>query len=232
MLNDVQRLLPESARFEARVSDLEDIEELMRVHRRSVLRHAWWLLKDRDLAETVTQDCFLRAFNSRGLYRGQCSVRTWLLAIATNLVRDSTRTHGFRFWKQVRSSAVDVCAMESRLPSRRQTVEGEMLTRENLRHIWATVDGLPGRQRTIFMLRFVEEMQVSEIAETTGLNLSTVKSLLYRTLRTVRAAMGKDRQSSGAPRLGQRAMAAESIGRKQGAKVFSAQLAVSGSNPS
>jgi DNA-directed RNA polymerase sigma subunit (sigma70/sigma32) len=107
-----------------------------------------------------------------------------------------------------------------------------MLTRENLRHIWAMVDGLPERQRTVFMLRFVEEMRVSEIAETTGLNLSTVKSLLYRALHTVRVAMGKDGQSSGALRLGQRAMAAESIGRKQGAKVFSAELAVSGNNPS
>jgi predicted RNA polymerase sigma factor len=122
--------------------------------------------------------------------------------------------------------------MESRLACRRPTVEGEMLAREKLRHIWVTVDRLPGKQRTIFMLRFVEEMQVSEIAETTGLNLSTVKSLLYRTLRTVRAAMGKDAPSSGAPQLGQRAMAAESIRRKPGAKVFSAELAVSGSNPS
>jgi RNA polymerase sigma-70 factor, ECF subfamily len=82
-----------------------------------------------------------------------------------------------------------------------------MLTREKLRHIWVTVDGLPGKQRTIFMLRFVEEMQVAEIAETTGLNLSTVKSLLYRALRTVRVAMEKDGQSSRAPQLGQRAMA-------------------------
>jgi RNA polymerase sigma-70 factor, ECF subfamily len=202
MLNDLQRLFPESARFEARVSDLEDIEELVRVHRPSVLRHAWWLLKDKDLAETVTQDCFMRAFKSRGLYRGQCSVRTWLMAITTNLVRDRTRTDGFRFWRQVRLSTVDVCAMENRLPCRRQTAEAEMLARENLRQIWATVDRLPGRQRTIFMLRFVEEMQVSEIAETTGLNLSTVKSILYRTLRTVRAAMGKDGESSGAPRWG------------------------------
>jgi RNA polymerase sigma-70 factor (ECF subfamily) len=230
MLNDVQRLLPESARFDARVSDLEDIEELVRVHRPSVLRHAWWMLKDRDLAETVTQDCFMRAFNSRALYRGQCSVRTWLLAITTNLVRDNTRTNGFRFWKQVRSSAVDVGVLENQVASGRQTVEAEMLTREHLRQVWATVDRLPGRQRTVFILRFVEEMQVSEIAQTTGLNLSTVKSLLYRTLRTVRAAMGQDHQSSGAPRLRQRAMAAESIGRKQRANVFSAQLVVSGGN--
>jgi RNA polymerase sigma-70 factor, ECF subfamily len=222
MLNDVQSLLPERARCEARVSDLEDIEELVRVYRPSVLRHAWWLLKDRDLAETVTQDCFMRAINSRALYRGQCSVRTWLLAITTNLVRDRTRTHGFRFWKQVQASAVDVCAMESRVACRRQTVEAEMLTRENLRQVWATVDGLPGRQRTVFILRFVEEMQVSEIAQTTGLNLSTVKSLLYRTLRTVRAAMGQNGQSSGAPRLRQRATAAESIGREQRANIFSA----------
>ena len=232
MVNDVQSLLPETARFEARISDLEDIEELVRVHRSSVLKHAWWLLKDKDLAETVTQDCFMRAFNSRALYRGQCSVRTWLLAITTNLVRDRTRTQDFRFWRQVRLSAVDVCAMENRVACRRQTVEAEMLTRENVRHVWAMVDGLPGRQRTVFMLRFVEEMRVSEIAETTGLNLSTVKSLLYRALRTVRVAMGKDGQSSGAPRLGQRAMAAGSMGRNQGVKVFSAELAVSGSNPS
>jgi RNA polymerase sigma-70 factor, ECF subfamily len=231
MINDVQSVLADRARFEARVSDLDDIEELVRVHRSSVLKHAWWLLKDEDLAETVTQDCFMRAFNSRALYRGQCSVRTWLLAITTNLVRDRTRTHGFRFWKQVRSSAVDVCAMENLLACRRQTVEAEMLTREKLRHIWATVDELPAKQRTVFMLRFVEEMDLSEIAETTGLHLGTVKSHLYRALRAVRLELGETRRSS-APGFGQLGLETAVIGREQGLKVFSSELAVFGSNPS
>jgi RNA polymerase sigma-70 factor (ECF subfamily) len=186
MLNDLPSPPPDRARFDERVSDLEDIDELVRIHRSSVLRHAWWLLKDRDLAESVTQDCFLRAFKARALYRGQCSVRTWLLAIATNLVRDTTRSRGFRFWKHVRTSAVDVHELGSRLACRQQTAEANLLMREKLRHLWATVDGLPGKQRTVFLLRFVEEMQVSEIADSTGLNLSTVKSLLYRALRTVR----------------------------------------------
>jgi RNA polymerase sigma-70 factor (ECF subfamily) len=172
--------------LDARVSDLEDIDELVRIHRSSVLRHAWWLLKDKDLAESVTQDCFLRAFKARALYRGQCSVRTWLLAIATNLVRDTTRSRGFRFWKHVSASAVDVHELGSRLACRQQTAEANLLMRERLRHLWATVDGLPGKQRAVFLLRFVEEMPVSEIADSTGLNLSTVKSLLYRALRTVR----------------------------------------------
>jgi RNA polymerase sigma-70 factor, ECF subfamily len=186
MLNELPSLPPDTARFDARVSELEDIDELVRIHRSSVLRHAWWLLKDRDLAESVTQDCFLRAFKARDLYRGQCSVRTWLLAIATNLVRDTTRSRGFRFWKHVSSAAVDVHELGSRLACRQQTAEANLLMREKLRHVWATVDGLPGRQRTVFLLRFVEEMAVSEIADSTGLNLSTVKSLLYRALRTVR----------------------------------------------
>jgi RNA polymerase sigma-70 factor (ECF subfamily) len=186
MLNELPSLPPDKARFDARVSELEDIDELVRIHRSSVLRHAWWLLKDRDLAESVTQDCFLRAFKARDLYRGQCSVRTWLLAIATNLVRDTTRSRGFRFWKHVSSAAVDVHELGSRLACRQQTAEANLLMREKLRHVWATVDGLPGRQRTVFLLRFVEEMPVSEIADSTGLNLSTVKSLLYRALRTVR----------------------------------------------
>jgi RNA polymerase sigma-70 factor (ECF subfamily) len=207
--NDVQRSLPERARFEARISDLEDIEELVRVHRPSVLRHAWWLLKDTDLAETVTNDCFLRAFKSRALYRGQCSVRTWLLAIATNLAHDRTRTDSFRFWKKVSSSAVDVGEVESRLVSDQQTAEANLLTRERLRHIWVTVDGLPARQRTVFRLRFVEEMDLSEIAETTGLQVGTVKSHLYRALRVVRVELGEAGRSSRAPGIGRFATSTE-----------------------
>jgi RNA polymerase sigma-70 factor, ECF subfamily len=232
MLNDMQSLPPTGASFEARVSDLEDIDELVRVHRSSVLRHAWWLLKDRDLAESVTQDCFLRAFRARSLYRGQCSVRTWLLAIATNLVRDCTRTRGFRFWKHVSTSAVEVHGIGGRLACRQQTAEANLLIREKLRHIWATVDGLPGRQRTVFLLRFVEEMQVSEIAAATGLNLSTVKSLLYRALHRVRAELGEAGRSSGAPGIERLAMAREEMGHEQDLKVFSSDLTVSGSNPS
>jgi RNA polymerase sigma-70 factor, ECF subfamily len=210
MLNEVHSARPDGAQIEARVSDLEDIEELLRVHRSSVLRHTCWLLKDRDLAEAVTNDCFLKAFRSRTLYRGQCSVRTWLLAIATNLARDRTRTGGFRFWKQVRSSAVDVSEMESRLPSDELTAEANLLMREKLRHVWATVDGLPAKQRTVFMLRFVEELELAEIAETTGLHLGTVKSHLYRGLRAVRVALGKaGHRSSSAPRSGRFAIATE-----------------------
>ena len=81
------------------VSELDDVDALVRKYRPYVLRYSLAALKDRDLAESVTQDCFLRAFKFRSLYRGECSVRTWLTAIAINLIRESLRTRRFKFWQ-------------------------------------------------------------------------------------------------------------------------------------
>jgi RNA polymerase sigma-70 factor (ECF subfamily) len=53
--------------------------------------------------------------------------------------------------------------------------------------IWQTVSGLSERQRTVFLLRFVDEMELPEIAAATGIPLSTVKSHLYRALAAIRA---------------------------------------------
>jgi RNA polymerase sigma factor (sigma-70 family) len=95
------------------VSELDDVDALVRTYRPYILRFALSALKDRDLAETVTQDCFLRAFNSRSRYRGECSVRTWLTAIAINLIRGSVRSRRFKFWQRVNASAVDVKALNT-----------------------------------------------------------------------------------------------------------------------
>jgi len=60
--------------------------------------------------------------------------------------------------------------------------------------VWNTVGKLSQRQRSIFVLRFLEEMEIPEIAAVTGLPLGTVKSHLYRAIAAVRA------QHSGAPK--------------------------------
>lgn len=172
-------------------SDLDDVNELVRIYKRSILKYALLSLRDNDLAETVTQDCFLRAFNSRALYRGECSVHTWLMTIATNLIRDKTRTRRFQFWKQVNASAVELSTMENSIAAHQQSPESNLLMRETLGRIWDTVDMLPERQRTVFLLRFAGEMELSEIAWTTGIKLSSVKSHLYRALCTVRQRLGQ-----------------------------------------
>src|ERR1700754_2515539 len=103
------------------VAELADINTLCATYRSRIYRYALLSLRDPDLAETVTQDCFLRAYKARGDFRGDCSVATWLTRIATNLIRDSTRSRKFQFWKMANATAVEAGAMADRLRSPSQS---------------------------------------------------------------------------------------------------------------
>jgi RNA polymerase sigma-70 factor, ECF subfamily len=174
-----------------RIAELEDINSLCATYRSRIYRYALPSLRDPDLAETVTQDCFLRAYKAREDFRGDCSVATWLTRIATNLIRDSTRSRKFQFWKMANATAVEAGAMADRLRSPVLSPETSLVVREQLVKVWDSVAALPGKQRSVFLLRFVEEMELPEIATAMGLRVGTVKSHLHRGLAAVRRAMEK-----------------------------------------
>src|SRR5688500_9758231 len=87
-------------------SELEDVDRLVQQHRPRLLRFIFASVRDMDVAETLTQDCFWKAHRGRETFRGDCSVQTWLLRIAVNLVRDHARRRRFRFWEKVRSANI------------------------------------------------------------------------------------------------------------------------------
>jgi RNA polymerase sigma-70 factor, ECF subfamily len=175
------------------IAELEDINTLCATYRSRIYRYALLSLRDPDLADNVTQDCFLRAYRAREEFRGDCSVATWLTRIATNLIRDSTRSRKFQFWKTANSTAVEVGAVADRLRSPGLSPESSLVVREELVKVWDAVEKLPGKQRSVFLLRFVEEMELPEIATAMGLHVGTVKSHLHRALAAVRKAMEKTR---------------------------------------
>ena len=191
MFDDKQLRSRDELRLNAITADLDDFEELVRTHRLCILRYALSALKDKDLAETVTQDCFLKAFNARACYRGECSVRTWLFAITKNLIRDHTRSRRFQFWKGINASAINLSEIENRVADHQRSPEASLLMREQMRLVWSSVDELSERQRAVFILRFEEEMDLSEIASATGVAISTVKSQLYRAVGSIRNGMEK-----------------------------------------
>jgi RNA polymerase sigma-70 factor (ECF subfamily) len=168
------------------VCDLHDINALVRNHGASVSGYALRCLRNKDLAETVTQDCLLKAFRSRDCYRGECAVRTWLMKIAKNLIRDHTRTARFRFWNGVNITAIEVGEIHDRVASPQLSPEANLLVRERMEQAWYAINKLPKLQREIVLMRFIEQMKLSEIASTTRMSLSTVKNNLYRGLVKIR----------------------------------------------
>ena len=171
---------------EQAVLELADFDEVVRVYRPRILRFLLSSLTDRDAAEALTQECFLKAWNARHQFRGESSVATWLTRIAVNLLRDHLRSRSLRFWQKTRGAALDPMDISDWIPDGRSSPEGITLAREKVAAVWRTVEKLSAQQRAVFSLRFVEEMELDEIAETLEMNLSTVKSHLYRALAIVR----------------------------------------------
>jgi RNA polymerase sigma-70 factor (ECF subfamily) len=188
MLPDNIQTMPSSTlALGARSTPLDDLDTVVALYQPRVFRFLLANLRDRDTAETLTQETFLRAWTARSSFREDCSIGTWLIRIALNLARDHTRTGRFRFWKHISASAVDVADVAASVPNRDISAEASLIAQQQVALIWETVGCLSARQRNVFLLRFLEEMDIPEIATVTGLPLGTVKSHLYRALNIIRS---------------------------------------------
>lgn len=170
--------------------ELADFDEVVRVYRPRILRFLLSSLTDRDAAETLTQETFLKAWAARQQFRGDSSLSTWLTRIAVNLMRDHLRSHSLRFWQKTRGAALDAVDISDWIPDGRSSPESQAVARNQVAVVWQAVDRLSAQQRAVFVLRFVDEMELDEIAGTLDMNLSTVKSHLYRALGVIRERMG------------------------------------------
>lgn len=167
----------------------EEFARVVASHRPQIFRFLLASLRDVDLAETLTQECFLKAHRNWRHFRGDSSEMTWLMRIAINLQKDYWRNRRVQFWRQTRTNTVDLDEACDWLPSGERSAEQQMLAREQVAQVWRVVKSLSERQRTVFLLRYVEDRELSEIAEATGLSEGTVKAHLSRALSRVRAAL-------------------------------------------
>jgi RNA polymerase sigma-70 factor (ECF subfamily) len=98
-----------------------------------------------------------------------------------------------QFWKLTANNSVDADDASQWLPSGESSPEQQTVAKDQVRQVWKAVKGLSERQRTVFMLRHVEEMEIHEIAGAIGLSEGTVKAHLSRAMVRVRAELGGKR---------------------------------------
>jgi len=141
-------------------------------------------VRDREVAQDLTQECFLKAYKGWKQFRGDSSVNTWLIHIAVNVTRDFARRSRFQFWKT--ASELDSTQVSDRMRDRNLSPEARALIDEQVRSVWTATELLPRKQREVFLLRFVEEMQVPEIARAMRITEGAVKVHLFRAVHAVR----------------------------------------------
>jgi RNA polymerase sigma-70 factor (ECF subfamily) len=169
----------------------EDFDGIVRAHQRRIYRVLLGIVRDPDTADTLTQECFLRAYRSRHSFRGESSVATWLVRIAVRLAIDHGRSRRNRFWRQLFGGAttdesVTGSTAAEELPDAGASPERQLVAREQADAVWAAVDQLSPQQRAAFLLRFVEEMKLEEIAQAMALEVGTVKAHLSRAVGALR----------------------------------------------
>lgn len=169
---------------------IDDFDALVEAHRPRIFRFLLASLRDRETAENLTQDCFVRAYQARARFRGDASVATWLMHIAANLVREHEASGRLKFWRRTLRPDVDVTDVSDWIPDRQRSPEAVASAKEQVRAVWKAAAQLSERQRTVFLLRFVEDMDLLEIAAVTGMKEGTVKAHLFRALQAVRAGLG------------------------------------------
>jgi RNA polymerase sigma-70 factor (ECF subfamily) len=168
--------------------EFEDFDRLVEQYRTRVFRFLYASLRDMDLAETLTQECFWKAYKSRKAFRGDCTVHTWLMRIAINLVKNQVRSRRFQFWRK--AQRVDSEEIHE-WPDRSSSPEERTVANDQVQAVWEATKTLSERQRTVFLLRFVEDLDIAEIAQSVDLSESAVNVHLFRAVRRIRKRLGK-----------------------------------------
>ncbi|MGH9521002.1 MAG: RNA polymerase sigma factor [Terriglobales bacterium] len=171
---------------------LDDFDSLMRAHQQHVYRVLVSLVRDPDAADTLTQECFLRAYQKRDSFRGEAGVRTWLMTIAVNLARDYGRNRRMGFWRRLFRSEDPVAVADS-VSDGRPDAERSLIARQELGAVWSALDRLSEGQRTVFVLRFVDDLSLDQIATATGTTIGTVKTQLFRAIAALRRETGREK---------------------------------------
>jgi RNA polymerase sigma-70 factor (ECF subfamily) len=176
----------------ARKGDIGAFEELVRRYDRNVFRIAQHITQNREDAEDVVQDAFLKAYQNLGQFQGQSKFYTWLVRIAVNEALMRLRR---RRPERMVSLDEDVKTEEDSMP--REIADWtpnpeQQYNQAELKDILSrTIQGLPTSFRTVFVLRDVEGLSTEETAEALGLSIPAVKSRLLRARLQLRERLNK-----------------------------------------
>jgi len=158
-------------------------EEVWERHAASVRRLITRALGPRPEVEDLTQETFMRIFSRIGVLRDVAALREFVFAVAVNVVRRELRYRWVRRKLQL-SDTGSVPEVEG--PS------ADPEAREALSRCYAILDRLGARERAAFVLRYMEERTLDEVASGLGVSLSTAKRLVTRAGERVSKHLGSD----------------------------------------
>lgn len=159
-------------------------EELVNRYQRQITSYIYRMLNNYDASLDVTQEVFIKVYNSLDKYSSDYKFSTWLYRIAHNAAIDYMRRNS------VSQQSLDVETKDGtyqiQIESQQPNPEQERERSEWRSEIESVVKCLPSAYRELILLRHAQDLSYDEIAEVTGLPLGTVKNRLFRAREMMR----------------------------------------------
>lgn len=168
-----QSTVAELIRKSMDASDMQAFRQLVEMHQDGVYRLAFRLLGDEAEAEDVTQECFIRLWQNLTRIDVERGLTAWLCKVASRLCLDRMKSVHYRT-TQLSDGGLFVWCVSDEDPH-------QALTDKEFRQwVHLLAETLSPMQRLVFTLRCIEDRDVEEVAEITGLSAKKIKSNLYQ----------------------------------------------------
>jgi RNA polymerase sigma-70 factor, ECF subfamily len=162
-------------------------EELVRRYQRPIVSYVYRMLNDYDNSLDVTQEVFIKVYNSLERYSCDYKFSTWLYRIAHNAAIDHLRRNSMNSLSLETETADGTYQLQIESPN--PTPEQERERSEWRAEIESVVKQLPAAYRDLILLRHARDLSYDEIAEITDLPLGTVKNRLFRAREMMRGLL-------------------------------------------
>lgn len=170
------------------------LDELIVRYQHRLLRYLLYLCGNREQAEDLFQEVWMRVLVRGAQFNGQARFETWLFTIARNLLIDQRRKRTMSSLDElIEGKSEDDRAMAFEIADGEPTPFDHFANLEDRGRIAAVLMDLDALHREVLVLRFHEELSLEEIAKVTRAPLSTVKSRLYRGMAMMKPKLERSR---------------------------------------
>jgi RNA polymerase sigma-70 factor (ECF subfamily) len=158
----------------------EALAEILRAYRRKVFGLAYSFVRNRESAEDVAQEVFIKIWRALPAFDARASLSTWIYTITRNTSLSALR--GNRSRPQPQDDAVPETELASEPGSVETAAEDASLRR--------LIEQLPDKQRQVILLFYLQEQSHEEVAQMLAMPVGSVKTLLHRARASLAAAAG------------------------------------------
>lgn len=165
---------------QAKEGDMNAFRQLVENHKVRLYNLAYDLTGNRHDAEDLSQDVFIKVFNSLHKYRGESKFSSWLYRITVNTWINMRKSKHYKAQKMTEELQEEHFLMNTNSIANPEKDTESILIQNSIQ---SALSGLSPREKSIFVLRHYNDLKIADISKSLGISVGSVKTLLFRAIK-------------------------------------------------